>query len=87
MEPKELVKSWVEAFNRRGVALLVSRYADDAGNYQVAEAPVSGKEAIGQMFRDAFATVEISCEVENIIEDGEWDKLSFLKLHGLPITI
>ncbi len=69
------------------------------------------------MFKDVFETAEMTCEVENIFEDGEWvilewkdpiglrgcgffhiengkiklqrgywDKLSFHKLHGLPIT-
>ncbi len=102
---------------KRDVELLVSYYCDDAVNHQVAEIEVIGKIGIRQMFKDVFETAEMTCEVENIFEDGEWvilewkdpiglrgcgffhigngkiklqrdywDKLSFLKLHGLPIT-
>lgn len=117
MDPRKVVEAWVDAFNKRDVALLTSFYSDDAVNHQVAEGEIKGKEAISRMFKDAFATAEMVCIVENIFEDGEWailewkdpvglrgcgffhirngkiklqrgywDKLSFLKLHGLPIS-
>ena len=46
MRPRELVQQWVEAFNRADPDALASFYAEDAVNHQVAEAPVSGKDAI-----------------------------------------
>jgi limonene-1,2-epoxide hydrolase len=116
MSPKELLKAWVETFNRADAAALAAFYAQDAINHQVAESPVKGRAAIEEMFADGFATTRMVCLVENIFEDGEWailewrdplglrgcgffhviagqiafqrgywDKLSFLKAHGLPL--
>ncbi len=116
MSPREVVKKWVEAFNKADVDELMSCYSDTATNYQVPNTPVEGKPAIESMFKKEFAQAEMVCIVENIFEDGEWailewkdplglrgcgffhvvngkiiyqrgywDKLSFLKQHGLPI--
>jgi limonene-1,2-epoxide hydrolase len=116
MEPRQLVRAWVEAFNRADVDALASFYTDDAVNHQVAELPVQGRENIRQMFASAFASTKMHCIVENIFEEGQWailewrdssglrgcgffhvvdgriafqrgywDKLSFLRLHGLPM--
>jgi ketosteroid isomerase-like protein len=116
MRPKELVKAWVEAFNRADADELAAFYADDAVNHQVAEKPVEGRAAIRAMFAREFAAAEMVCIPENIFEDGEWailewrdpkglrgcgffhvrdnkiifqrgywDKLSFLRLHNLPL--
>lgn len=116
MTPKDVVTTWVEAFNRADVEALAALYADDAVNHQVAESPVEGKDAICAMFMREFAQAEMVCIVENIFEDGAWailewrdplglrgcgffqvvngkivfqrgywDKLSFLRMHGLPI--
>lgn len=114
MQAKSVVEAWVDAFNQADVELLVSFYAEDAINHQVAESPVVGRAAIRQFFITGFATAKMVCIVENIFEDGEWailewrdplglrgcgffhvrngkivlqrgywDKLSFIKLHGL----
>lgn len=116
MQPRELVKAWVDAFNRADVAALTALYAEDAVNHQVAESPVEGREAIAEMFAAEFARAEMVCIVENVFQDGAWgilewrdpkglrgcgffhvvdgriafqrgywDKLSFLRLHGLPL--
>jgi len=116
MRPRELIKAWVEAFNRRDVEAIAAFYREDATNYQVPESPVTGREAIRTMFKDAFALAEMVCIPEHIFEDGDWgilewrdplglrgcgffhivdgeivlqrgywDKLTFLKLHNLPI--
>ena len=116
MDPKELVTAWVEAFNRADVETLCSFYAPHAVNHQVADAPVTGRDAIREKFRAEFAQAEMVCIVEQIFEDGDWailewrdpqglrgcgffhvvddqiilqrgywDKLSFLRLHGLPM--
>lgn len=116
MKPREVVTTWVGAFNRADVESLSELYADDAVNHQVAESPVEGKEAIRAMFAREFEQAEMVCIVENILEDGEWailewrdplglrgcgffhvvnskivfqrgywDKLSFMRMHGLPI--
>ncbi len=116
MQPRELVLSWVDAFNRRDIDALAGFYAEDAVNHQVAEEPVIGREAIRRMFADGFAAAEMVCIVENLFQDGEWailewrdplglrgcgcfhvqggrivfqrgywDKLGFLRMHGLPL--
>jgi hypothetical protein len=116
VKPRELVESWVKAFNRKDVEALAAFYLDDAVNHQVAESPVKGRAAIKEMFLDNFATTDMFCIVENIFVDGEWamlewkdpkgvrgcgvfhviagkiefqrgywDKLSFLRLHDLPM--
>jgi hypothetical protein len=116
MRPKELVLSWVDAFNRADAEALAAFYAEDAVNHQVAEAPVKGRAAIRDMFAAEFAAADMVCIVEQVFEDGEWailewrdpnglrgcgffhvvddrivfqrgywDKLSFLRLHGLPL--
>lgn len=116
MKPRELVCSWVEAFNRADVDALADFYTEDAINHQVAEAPIQGRPAIREMFASGFASAKMVCIVENIFEEGEWailewrdplglrgcgffhvaggrivfqrgywDKLSFLRAHGLPI--
>lgn len=116
-EPREVVKQWVEAFNRGDAVALAAFYSDDAINHQVANEPVAGKENIRKMFETEFSQAKMVCIVEQIFEDGDWailewsdplglrgcgffciragkivlqrgywDKLSFLKLHGLPLT-
>ena len=116
MRPKELIKAFVEAFNRADADTLASFYSETAINHQVPESPVEGREAIRKMFVDEFARAKMTCIVENIFEDGEWailewrdplglrgcgffhiiddqivfqrgywDKLTFLKQHGLPL--
>lgn len=116
MSPKEVVKKWVEAFNKADAKLIADFYHEDAINHQITTDPVEGKEAIHQMFDSEFARAEMVCIIENIFEDGDWailewkdplglrgcgffqikddkivfqrgywDKLSFLRIHNLPI--
>jgi limonene-1,2-epoxide hydrolase len=116
MEPSEIVRSWVDAFNRADAEALAGFYNEDATNHQVAEAPVVGRNAIREMFARGFASAKMICIVEHIFQDGEWaiiewrdplglrgcgffhvvngqivfqrgywDKLTFLRLQGLPL--
>jgi len=116
MRPRELVKAWVDAFNRGNADEVAGFYAEDATNHQVAHEPVEGRAAIREMFAREFAVAKMVCIVDNIFEDGEWailewrdplglrgcgffqvhngrivfqrgywDKLSFLRAHGLPL--
>ena len=106
----------VDAFNHADVEALASLYAEDAVNHQVAEPPVNGRTAIGDMFAKEFAAAKMTCISENLFQDDEWailewrdplglrgcgffhvvdgkirfqrgywDKLSFLRQHGLPL--
>jgi len=116
MTPRELIRHWVEVFNRADPDALAALYHEDAVNHQVAESPVVGRAAIREMFQREFATAEMVCLVEQIFEEGEWailewrdplglrgagffhivdgrirfqrgywDKLSFLRVHRLPL--
>lgn len=116
IQPKAVVREWVEAFNRGDADALAALYAEDAVNHQVTQAPVEGRAAIRAMFAKEFAQADMVCFVENLFEDGEWamlewrdpqglrgcgffhviggrirfqrgywDKLSFLRQHGLPL--
>jgi hypothetical protein len=115
MQPRELVLTWVDAFNRADADALADLYAEDAINHQVADAPVRGRVAIRRMFAAGFASAKMTCLVENLFQDGDWailewkdplglrgcgffqvandriqfqrgywDKLTFLRLQGLP---
>ena len=81
--PKAVVESWVRAFNNADVAALASLYSPDAVNHQVAEAPVNGREAIRRMFEREFSAAEMTCIVENQLEDGEWAVLEWRDPLGL----
>src|SRR5690606_41336522 len=72
MKPKELIEKWVELFNEGNPEKIVELYHLDAINHQVANKPVEGKKAIGEMFTTEFNTVDMTCIPENIFEDGEW---------------
>lgn len=118
MTPKQILETWLNAFNKADAETISSLYADDAINHQVANEPVIGKEAIRQMFATEFAAAEMVCIPENIFEDGDWailewkdpkglrgcgffqikndkiifqrgywDKLSFHKLHNIPLNV
>lgn len=117
MTPKDLVRTWVDAFNRADADALAALYHDDAVNHQVTQDPVAGREAIRKMFVREFAAAEMVCLVEALYAEGDvailewrdplglrgcgffhvrdgkiafqrgyWDKLSFLRQHGLPVA-
>jgi limonene-1,2-epoxide hydrolase len=81
--PKDTIRAWVEAFNRADADAVASFYAEDAVNHQVAESPVTGREAIRRMFARDFAQAEMVCIVENLFEDGEWAMLEWRDPLGL----
>jgi NAD(P)H-dependent FMN reductase len=83
LRPGALVAAWVDAFNRGDSDALAAFYAKDAVNHQVAESPVSGREAIRQMFATGFATAKMHCIVENLFEDGDWAILEWRDPLGL----
>ena len=60
MRPKELIKAYVEAFNRSDADALANFYSETAINHQVANSPVEGRDAIRQMFVEEFSTANMS---------------------------
>ena len=83
MRPKDVVKAWVDAFNRADVEALTNFYREDAINHQVADNPVEGRGAIRKKFETEFATAKMVCIVENIFEDGDWAILEWRDPKGL----
>ena len=83
VEPRDVVRAWIEAFNRADVDVLASLYEEDAVNHQVAESPVNGRAAIREMFARGFAATEMVCVPENLFQDGEWAILEWRDPKGL----
>ena len=83
MEPRELIKNWVAAFNRGDADALAELYAEDAVNHQVVRAPVVGREAIRAMFAGEFECAAMVCRIENIFQDGDWAILEWIDPKGL----
>jgi limonene-1,2-epoxide hydrolase len=83
VSPKEIVKTWIEAFNRADVEGLARLYSERAINHQVAQDPVEGREEIRAMFAREFAQATMVCIPENLFEDGEWAILEWRDPRGL----
>ena len=72
MEPRDLIRSWVSAFNRGDANGMAEFYAEDATNHQVVRDPVVGRAAIRDMFDAEFSRATMVCRIENLFQDGEW---------------
>jgi len=83
MKRKEVIQEWVKLFNQGNAEAIAELYHDDAVNHQVANEPIEGKELIKEIFRNEFTTVDMTCIVENIFEDGEWAILEWKDPLGL----
>ena len=81
--PKEVVKAWVDAFNRADLEALAALYAEDAINHQVMWEPLQGRSSIREMLHSEFDRAEMTCLVENIFEDGDWAILEWRDPKGL----
>jgi limonene-1,2-epoxide hydrolase len=72
MNPKELVKKWIEYFNNADADGLAGLYASDAINDQVVfSKPLRGREEIRQMFELEFSRATMVCIEEHIYECGD----------------
>ena len=83
MDPRKIIEDWVAAFNSGNADAIADFYSENAVNHQVAEVPVTGKEAIRQMFANEFSRAEMTRLVENIFSDGEWVALEWKDPLGL----
>lgn len=83
MRPREVVQSWIDAFNRNDAEALAQLYHPDAVNHQVALDPVAGRAAIRAMFEREFGAARMVCLPENLFEDGEWAILEWRDPLGL----
>jgi len=83
MQPKDVVRLWIEAFNRADIDALAALYEENATNHQVALSPVAGRAAIREMFKQSFAAAEMICIAENLFQDGDWAILEWRDPKGL----
>lgn len=83
MEPREVVRNWVAAFNRADADEVADFYAEDATNHQVVQDPMVGRNAIHKMFKREFGRAEMVCQIENIFQDGDWAILEWTDPKGL----
>lgn len=83
LSPREVVRQWVDRFNRADPDALAALYHEDAVNHQVNRDPVEGKDLIRQMFAREFATVGMVCLPEQLFEEGEWAILEWKDPLGL----
>lgn len=74
MSPREVVLTWVKAFNERDADAAAALYHDDAVNLQVAVGePTVGAEAMRQEFAGFFqAFPDTYTRPINLFVDGEW---------------
>jgi len=77
--PREVVRAWAVAFDRRDAEGAAALYTDDAVNLQVAVGePLVGRAAILREFRAFFrAFPDSTTQVVNLFEDGEWAVLEW----------
>ena len=83
MEPRDVVKNWVSAFNRADADEVAAFYAEDALNHQVVQEPISGRDAITEMFAREFDRATMVCQIVNIFQEGEWAILEWEDPKGL----
>lgn len=74
---------WVSLFNNADAGGLADLYHEDATNHQVPNFPISGKNAIHNMFRKEFAETSMTCIIENLFEDKDWAILEWKDPNGL----
>jgi steroid delta-isomerase-like uncharacterized protein len=77
--PKEVVLTWVNAFNNRDAHAAAALYHDDAVNLQVAiGTPLVGSHAMLQEFLAFFQAFPDSyTRPVNLFEDGQWAALEW----------
>ena len=83
MEPREVVRNWVSAFNRGDADEVAEFYSEDAINNQVVQEPMEGRDAIREMFAREFAQATMVCQIENIFQDDDWAILEWTDPVGL----
>jgi len=72
MTPTDLVRVWVERFNKADSDGLAKLYAPNALNDQVVfSSPLSGRDAIREMFETEFSRATMVCVEEQIYECGD----------------
>ena len=71
---KDVIRSWVEAYNKRDANAAAGLYHPKAVNLQVAVgAPLIGRKAIYEQLVGFFKAIPDNfTKIENLFEDGSW---------------
>lgn len=83
MTPAQIVREWIDRFNRADVPGLCELYAENATNHQVVMDPLVGRSAIRKMFETEFKRADMTCIEETLHEAGEWAILEWSDPSGL----
>ncbi len=72
MTPTELIRIWIDRFNRADIEGLAALYAQDVLNDQVVfSEPLKGRVAVRKMFELEFSRAKMVCIEEKIYECGD----------------
>ena len=82
IEPRDVVRAWVEAFDAADPDALAPCCSETAVNRWDIKDPVEGREAIRAMFATAFAVAPM-CISEALFQDGAWAILEWRDPLGL----
>jgi limonene-1,2-epoxide hydrolase len=75
---RQTIEKWLKAFNNADIETLENLYTEDAVNHQMPNQPIVGRQAIGQMFRDEFASAPgMHCIPVQIIGENDWAVLEW----------
>lgn len=83
IQPKEIIKRWVELFNQYDAGALANLYHEECTIHQTPVGFIHGKENIRLMFQHEFAQFEMVCIAENIFQDGNTCVLEWRDPKGL----
>jgi hypothetical protein len=82
MDTRQTIERWVGLFNTGDPVALSALYADDAVNHQVALQPVVGRAAIERFHRETFGAGPLTCNLINLVVEGEWAALEWTDPDG-----
>jgi steroid delta-isomerase-like uncharacterized protein len=79
LSPQDVVRAWIDAFNRRGAAAAIALYHPDAINMQFAlGAPAVGRNAIHAGLVEFLAAFPDNyTHPENLVTSGDWVALEW----------
>lgn len=79
LNPKQVIKAWVLAFNARDAEAAASLYHEDAENIQIAlGVPLKGRAAILEDLQKFFLhTPDSVTRIENLFQEGDWVMLEW----------
>lgn len=83
MKARELITSWIAAYNEGNAETLATFYHEEAVNDRISSHTVKGRKAIEQLYEEEFTTARMHCEIEHLHEDTPWVILEWKDTFGL----